>query len=169
MSGRTKGNAAEREVAKLVQAWWRRFEPECEFIRTPLSGGWGGPKLRGEFGAAGDLMTTAKFFPLVIEVKRREGWAWTRLLEASRPSPVWNWWGQAQTQALEMNKVPSLWIRKNREKLWHVMIPRCYAEKWGVRIKWVWGTTELNVGISPALVTIQSLFALHPRVFINAA
>lgn len=163
---RDKGNKGEREVAALVQAWWCVAEPEEKFIRTPLSGGWGGPTLRGVFQAAGDLMTTSKTFPLAIEVKRRERWDWERVL-SNRPSPVWVWWGQAQEQALEMGKVPSLWIRKNREKTWHVMLPIRDAERWGIPLKHVWDAELINVGIPPALVTHHDIFAIHPLVFVD--
>src|SRR4051812_33410532 len=100
-NSRAKGNVAEREVAGLLKVWWLPVEPDAEFIRTPLSGGWGGPKLRGEFRASGDLMTTAKRFPFVVEVKRREAWVMKNVLKG-QPSPVWGWWRQAQVAALEL-------------------------------------------------------------------
>lgn len=123
---RTKGNSAEREIAHIMEQWWGQFE-ECKFIRTPLSGGWGGPQLRANFKASGDLMTTAKQFPFTIEVKRRESWAEENLIKC-RKSPVWDWWGQACVQAIEMNVVPMLLLRRNR-KPWWLMIPDLMVEK----------------------------------------
>ena len=111
---RRKGANAEREVARLLEQWWKQLEPGCRFVKTPLSGGWSGPSVRADFQTSGDLTTTAKRFPWTIEVKRREMWALDRLL-AGRPSPVWKWWLQACTQAAEAKRDPVLWFRKSRE------------------------------------------------------
>ncbi|MDP6719756.1 MAG: hypothetical protein QGF59_13935, partial [Pirellulaceae bacterium] len=124
MTSRGKGNAAEREVAKLVQQWWHKLESGCRFVRTPLSGGWGGPSLRAEFRASGDLMTTAKQWPFGVEVKRREGWSMRNLRQA-KASPVWKWWEQTQDAAAEMDAEPMLWFRKNRMP-WYVMFRSGY-------------------------------------------
>ena len=117
---RNKGSVAEREIAKMLSEWWGQIEPGINFVRTPLSGGWGGPELRAGFQASGDIMTTSKVWPWAIEVKRREGWVWKNLL-ASKPSPVWKWWQQAEGQALEMGKEPLMFFRHNKER-WHVML-----------------------------------------------
>lgn len=164
---RQKGNEAERDVAKLLEAWWQTYEPDARFVRTPLSGGWGGPTLRGDFGAAGDLMTTSKEFPFAVEVKRREGWTWERLL-VGKPSPVWDWWRQAQDQADEMKKIPTLWIRKNREKVWRVMLPAKELALWDVEPEHTWNMSRLNVGETPAVLSAPSLFELEPvRVLVT--
>lgn len=119
-NGRQKGSVAERDVAARLQAWWESQEPGVRFIRTPLSGGWSSAQVRGEFRASGDLMTTSPNFPFVVEVKRREGFAWTNLL-AGRKSPVWGWWAQARAAAKEQGGVPMLWLRRNGER-WSVML-----------------------------------------------
>lgn len=119
MNGRQKGNRAELQVAALLEGWWERCEPGCKFVRVPSSGGWGTPLLRSEFRVSGDVATTAKKFPWVVEVKHRESWSWERLL-AGKPSPVWGWWAQARRQASEMSLAPMLWFRRNREG-WSVM------------------------------------------------
>lgn len=111
---RQKGAVAERAVAKLLAGWWSTFEENAQFVKTPLSGGWGGPSLRAGFRASGDLMTTSMTFPFTVEVKRREGWSLDRL-KAGRPCTVWRWWWQAQEQAAEMNAEPMLWLKHNRE------------------------------------------------------
>lgn len=122
MSSRGKGASAEREVAALVQAWWRQLEPACIFKRTPMSGGWGhGTAARATFKTGSDLVTDAKHFPFSVEVKRREAWTWTELI-AGRRSPVWGWWEQAYRQGLEADLVPMLWFRQSREE-WSVMVP----------------------------------------------
>jgi len=162
---RGKGSAAEIEIAKLIETWWRQLEPNCRVCRTPLSGGWGGKDLRAGFRASGDLMTTAKRFPFTVEVKRRENWTWKTLL-AGKPSPVWGWWQQAIGQAAEVTDVqlePLLVWRKNREP-WHVMVhadsafARCFrkgAGRWVTKI----GAPESWVVIFP----IERLLSLKPE------
>jgi len=159
---RSKGSSAEREVAKLLEPWWQTYDPDARFVKTPLSGGWGGPTLRGNFGAAGDLMTTSKEFPFAVEVKRREGWTWERLL-AGKPSPVWDWWWQAQGQADEMCKVPTLWLRKNRENNWSIILPKLSLDAWEVAPAHVWSSLDLNFGQTPALISARALLELEPR------
>lgn len=121
MPSREKGSVAELEVARLISAWWNQLEPTAIFKRTPLSGGWGNADVRSAFRTAGDIMTDSLVFPFAIEVKRREGFSWKPLLDGKK-SPVWGWWRQAQKQGEEMNLVPTLWFRKNRER-WHVLLP----------------------------------------------
>lgn len=160
---RAKGADAEREVAKLVEGWWRVFEPGCRFVKTPLSGGWGGPAIRSGFRASGDLMTTAVKFPFVIEVKRREGWSWKPFLEG-RPSPVWGWWRQACRQADEMDARPMLWFRHNREP-WRVLMPQSI----GIAPPW-WAWQDLRrVGLGanlgprwPALYNASDVLTSRP-------
>lgn len=120
VNGRRKGNVAEREIAKLLQEWWSKVEPDCQFVRTPLSGGWSSAKVRGDFRASGDIMTTAKQFPFVVEAKRREQWSMDSFEKGNR-SPVWRWWKQSQKQADEANGLPMLWIRKNHVE-WFVVV-----------------------------------------------
>lgn len=119
-NGRQKGNVAEREVAAILQKWWREKEPDCEFIRTPLSGGWSTGSVREHFKAAGDIMTTAKKFPWTVEVKRREGWSLDNLIKCRR-SPVWGWWEQTVEAATTEQGWPMLWLRKNRME-WHLLM-----------------------------------------------
>lgn len=118
---RPKGSKAEIEIARDLQGWWSQLEPGCLFTRTPLSGGWGKPQHREGFKAGGDLMTTAERFSFAVEVKRREGWAWSTLA-AGKASPVWGWWRQACQAADEMKNHPLLIFRKNRHP-WFVFIP----------------------------------------------
>lgn len=124
---RQKGARAELEVARLLQEWWREVEPGCVFKRTPGSGGWSKGDAGADFGAAGDLVTSAKTFPWCVEVKAREGWAWSTLL-ADRPSPVWKWWAQACTAAMESRLEPILIFRHRREP-WHAILRRHEADR----------------------------------------
>lgn len=121
MPKNTKGDAGEREVAKLIANWW----PEKQlsdgravlFVRTPKSGGWA---YGAEFNVKGDLTTNAERFPFCIEVKRRENWTLQRFVEG-RPSPVWTWWRQCQRDARAVELEPMMWFRQNR-KPWMVLV-----------------------------------------------
>jgi len=169
MGGRDKGNGAEREVAALIKAWWSQIEPDVEVCRTPLSGGWGGPSQRAGFKASGDLMLTAKRWPFTVEVKRREGMSMDRLLQGTR-SPVWGWWRQAQVQGVEMDAIPMLWIRKNRQP-WRVLVPWWLGET--IRRACVevydwdtWVLDRVDVGDQdPSMVLADALLALPPKLF----
>lgn len=164
---RGKGNAAEREVAALLAKWWAPVEPEAKWCRTPLSGGWGGPQIRSGFFASGDLMTTAKRWPFVVEVKRREGWAWSTLLNG-RPCPVWGWWRQSLKAAAEMNGIAILFFRRNREP-WHVMLPKEIRATGGMLFRVVSSDCEsldlsrVDVGgVTPVLITAEEFFEFDP-------
>lgn len=172
--GRPKGSKAEIEIAKKLKAWWSPFEP-AEFVRTPLSGGWGGKDLRAGFRASGDIMTTAEKFPFTIEVKRREGWAWSTLL-AGKASPVWGYWGQAVGQAKEMGGTPLLFFRRNREA-WFLMLPHValirskqplapndYAMAW-----FAGALVPFSAGVHPVVITADAFFATNPAAWSRVA
>lgn len=177
--GRPKGCKAEIEVAKIVEPWWSDFEPlapdghPIRFVRTPLSGGWGGKDTRSGFRASGDLMTTAAKFPFTVEVKRREGWSWKTLAEGAR-SPVWGWWKQAIEQAREMNAVPMLWFRKNREP-WHVMIPMslwmCPFVVGRRQPVYAWYPREVRerASVHPIVLTKEAFLEEGPKAWAAAA
>ena len=170
VQGRPKGSKAEIEIAKKLKAWWSPFEP-AEFVRTPLSGGWGGKDLRAGFRASGDVMTTAEKFPFTVEVKRREGWAWSTLL-AGRASPIWGYWAQAVGQAKEQGGIPLMFFRKNREA-WFLMLPHLalvgskvslapndYAMAW-----FAGSLIPYSAGVHPVVITAESFFRTAPRVW----
>lgn len=178
-NGRQKGSTAEREVAALIQPWWRQLEPDATFVRTPMSGGWGGPTVRKEFLAAGDLMAAkAPAFPFAVEVKRREGWTLQRVIDG-RGSPAWEWWRQCQKAASEMGKIPMLWFRKNRAE-WLVMMPtwvQGWLDPWGQTWMTVpivtWGPNGL-LGIDhgdefPAIWRAEQLLAIPPSSVVGIA
>lgn len=172
---RGKGASGEREAAKLLAEWWGKVEPGCQFARTPGSGGWGNPELRAGFKISGDLMTTAKRFPFSVEVKRREGWTWARLI-AGKPSPVWEWWRQAQTQAREMACEPLLLFRHNRESWW-AMLPAEYVKNKaiqcvGLEVRWRDGLRLLFSGVDygsevPVAFPASVLFDLDPEALLE--
>lgn len=154
VQGRPKGSKAEIEIAKRLKAWWAR-EEVAEFVRTPLSGGWGGKDLRAGFQASGDVMTTSRIFPFTIEVKRREGWSWLPLL-AGKKSPVFGYWKQAVGQAEEQGGIPLLFFRKNREPWW-MMLPYVAARDSGMfetaagdGMSWIVGHAKMGALWAPS-------------------
>lgn len=166
-NGRSKGSIAEREVAALCKAWWDAVEPEAEFVRTPLSGGWHGPTVRREFQASGDLMTTAKRWPFTVEVKRRERWA-EAPFRAGRASPVWGWWSQCCRSAAEGDGEPMLWMRRNRTP-WLVMVRLEYARALPLPCPSAcWSPSELrgvNVPSIPVCFYASGLLTVQPSLF----
>jgi hypothetical protein len=166
-NGRQKGAVAEREVAEILRQWWSKLEPGCRFLRTPGSGGWATPEVRGHFKTAGDLLTTATRFPFAVEVKRREKeWSMPCLFDGM-PTGAWKWWRQACAAALEQKGVPMLWLRKSREG-WFVMVPASFGPS-GRRPD-VWWPEELlrrnraDFGdVLPVLYLADNLLAHHPR------
>lgn len=172
MNSRQKGNLAEREVAKLLEAWWSQYEP-CKFVRTPMSGGWSTAQLRRDFRASGDIMTTAAGFPFVVEVKRREGWS-KRAFVSGRRSPVWGWWREAQVEANELNSEPMLWIRQNspgRAVVWTILIRQAYAQ--GLSLPTpdlIWGASQFGTGVDigaavPVGYVGTSFLSIEPGIF----
>jgi hypothetical protein len=178
--GRQKGNSAEREIAKVLADYWKPVE-DAKFVRTPLSGGWGGKDVRAGFRAGGDLMTTAKKWPFVVEVKRREGWSWAPFLSGKK-SPVWGWWKQACAAAKELEgedparAVPLLVFRKNREP-WQVVLPHrvvmatTFPEVAGTGGMRAWYPKELG-GVAGLVHPISTSFSrfleLDPREWYRA-
>ncbi len=165
MSGRDKGNAAEREVARLLERWWGELEPDTQFSRTPLSGVL---QHSAEFQMCGDLMVSrdVKRWPFVVEVKRREAWS-MRELRAGRACPVWGWWRHCQEDAHEQGGEPMLWFRKNREPWW-VMLRRDFIRRVvNPRIQAEWTAAEnlpLGSGAEPVLLLGLDLLALPPAI-----
>lgn len=132
-NGHVKGARGEREVAGILQEWWRRRETAAEFIRTPMSGGWNkGSTARVHFQACGDVMTTSEKFPFCIEVKWREAWGVDNLLNGKR-TPPWDWWLQTIEAAVEQGSTPMMWMRRNRLRdgtafPWLVWLPLDYVK-----------------------------------------
>jgi hypothetical protein len=160
---RTKGNVAEREVAALIQTWWRQLEPKCQYIRTPSSGGWSTPEIRSAFNAAGDLMTDAKRWPFSVEVKRREGWNLRNFVLGKR-SPAWSWWRQCQHAAVEMDAAPMLWLRQSRSP-WIVVVPSVLAGHTSTLAPdVVWAEPQPGSGVvHPVGFLADRLLATEPR------
>lgn len=163
-SAKRKGSEAERQVRDLIQAWWRQLEPECTFARTPQSGGWAAPKVRGDFKVAGDLTTTAKRWPFTLEVKRRENWS-TKVLLAGRPSPAWDWWGQVLEAAAEERSHPMLWMRQSGSP-WLVMLESKVWRRFGLPEEVV-SCPDLTLSLAdgPCVVGADAVLAVDPGQF----
>lgn len=151
-NGHRKGARGEREVAGILQEWWRRRETASEFIRTPQSGGWRKDTgVRAHFKACGDVMTTAENFPFCVEVKWRENWGVDNVLQG-KPSPPWGWWRQCIEAADEQDGVPMMWMRRNRLRTneafpWLVWVPLRYVQQMRLSepdIQWATGLLEHN-------------------------
>lgn len=176
MNGRRKGARAEIQVAALLQGWWRGLEPGCVFKRTPSSGGWATPEVRGAFKVAGDLVTTAVRFPWCVEVKSREAWSIDNVREG-RASPVWGWWAQAGRQAAEQpGSEPMLWVRHRREP-WRVMVRVGWRDALdGEAYDRVWWCTEFSPpwgegerSDRPTVLWAANLLGEEPRHFARPA
>lgn len=167
--GRPKGVKAERDVAAFLTTWWRGIEPEVQFVRTPLSGGWSNPTVRGGFRASGDIMTTSPTFPFVVEVKRREGFSWDTFLKG-RKSPVWGWWEQTCRSAAEQDGTPMLWLRHNGEP-WRMVLPWDASPLYDVTKlvprRFVVGKMPCR-GVQPDVVVLaaNAVLAVHPGAFL---
>ena len=164
-NGRVKGCRGEREVAAMLAEWWGAYDPGCKFVRTPSSGGWSAAKVRSEFRASGDIMTTSQLFPFVVEVKRREAFAWATFA-AGRACPVWAWWEQTERAAAEqVGGVPMLWLRHNGEP-WRVVVraeladrlvaSRLVARRWLVMRGVVSPVSGMGVTMMAAAVVLQT-------------
>jgi len=146
-----KGNSNEREVAKMLAAWWG----SGEWMRTPSSGGWGRSKqVRDDFNAAGDIVTTATDFPFCVEVKSEEGWELEQLLRSPEKCPIAKWWKQAVDETPEGKHPLLLFTRKMRP--WFVMaIPPLYPiltePTWQV---WVPQTGRVCLTLASSLMAI---------------
>lgn len=173
--GRNKGNRCEREVAGIIQTWWQRLDKSAEFVRTPLSGGWGNAKVRGDFRASGDLMTTSKSFPFVVEVKAREGWSVNTLFDGKR-SPVWGWWRQSIKAADEQTDgVPMLWITQKQNRKpgqpgfpWLIIVPKLLTQEHTLVSPDVTFPYQPRAGVSyggvdPVLFFADRFISMHPK------
>lgn len=165
-NSRAKGKRGERQVAALLARWWGAVEDGVQFVPTPQSGGFSTKQVRAEFKLAGDLMTTSRVFPYVVEVKHREKWSEARLRDGRR-SPVWGWWRQVQEAAEVQGGTPMLWFRHNREP-WLVMIPQAdlLALRLPIEMRWHEFGRGADPGkIWPVVVRVDSLLAFDAHEF----
>lgn len=165
VNGRRKGAHAELQVVRQSEFWWRKLPldqqvtpdgAQCQFVRTPQSGGWSTNRVRGSFRVAGDLSSTSDSWPFTVEVKRRESWSLSVfIMGGKRGSPVWGWWQQCVKSANEEGGVPMLWMRRSQQP-WIVLLPETIAvPRLGVRradIYWE----------DPDIVAAHNTSGVHP-------
>jgi len=121
INAKSKGNRAERELAKLFKQWWG-----SDFARTPSSGGFHTKRFRSDWNAEADIVTTDTKFPFAVECKWQENWFLEQLLKSSKALP-WKWWKQACYQAGE-DKTPLLVFKRSRHP-WYYMLPVSCADR----------------------------------------
>lgn len=172
-NGRAKGKRAEREVVHMIRPWWATREPDVEFVRTPLSGGWSTESVRGRFRAAGDIMTTSDKWPFVVEVKRREAFSLGAFVDG-RASVVWGWWRQSVKDAATLDAAPMLWFRKSttarkRPFPWIVLVPEryasCFLSDVAFDIRFPETLNRDDGGVRPVGLTADKFLALEPFRF----
>ena len=88
----------------MVQKHWG-----IQLVRTPLSGGWG--KMRTK----GDLVHNPEInpgFPFYFECRNREGWTLDQVMRGK--GPVEDWWKETELIAGDEDKDPLLVFTRNR-------------------------------------------------------
>lgn len=118
-TARAKGSKAEREVAKILEVWWRTFEPEAVFFRTPGSGAWASTHQTTGMKSRGDIMVNpekCKQFNFSVEVKHRAVItpAAIKHFEEGKRSPINAYWKQCEDNAAKDGLYPLLVFRGNR-------------------------------------------------------
>lgn len=109
INSRNKGSRAERNVAKLFEAWTGRT-----FAKTPSSGGlqW------KTTNSKGDIVCTKEghFFPFCIEVKFHSDIRFEHFMldfKGKKSNQIHDWWAQCSRDAKIAKKVPMLLMRYN--------------------------------------------------------
>jgi hypothetical protein len=98
-----KGSGFERHVAKLFAEI-----TGVEWVRTPMSGGWGKQNTKGDLIAP----IGSGYEYIFVECKKGEGWdLWSTLFFDC--GPMRDWWEKAVEQANEEHKVPVLIMAQN--------------------------------------------------------
>lgn len=119
-NSRAKGHRQERVLVKKFADWWK-----SEFFRTPGSGAFA---TRGFIGAnlsfAGDITTTDKTFPFLVESKNEEGWEFEQLLTADK-NKMRKWWKQTCAECPH-GSVPLLVFTRNHKPEFYMMPEDAY-------------------------------------------
>ena len=112
-----KGSKFELRVAKMVKDHW-----DVELVRTPLSGGWG--KMRTK----GDLVhnpETHPSFPFYFECRNREGWTLDQVIQGT--GQVAEWWMETRLVARDEGKIPLLVFTRNFNPI-YVRVERLFLD-----------------------------------------
>lgn len=120
VNSRSKGHRQERVLVKKLEKWWG-----SPFFRTPGSGAFA---TRGFIGAnlsfAGDITTTDKSFPFLVESKNEEGWEFEQLLTADK-NKMRKWWKQTCAEC-PYGSVPLLVFTRNHKPEFYMMPEDAY-------------------------------------------
>lgn len=117
INSKQKGNANEREVAKILSSW-----TGAKFARTPMSGG-----LHWDHEAvAGDVVCVTRDFDFIFSVETKH-YADVKLKESAWMEKVLT---QAIDDALEAGKYPMVLLRKNRMPRGEYYLMLNVAQSW---------------------------------------
>ena len=113
-NSRKKGSRNERGVAKLFNKW-----TGYEFARTPQSGGlhWKKQNTIGDIVCIDEIH--GKRFPFSIECKFYAEIDFSYLIDETlgkKSNKLLHFWDQAKRDALTVNKIPLLFVRRNKMK-----------------------------------------------------
>jgi hypothetical protein len=138
VNGREKGAGFERQVAKLLSAWWG-----VEFHRTPQSGGLHWQK---DNRVAGDIVAPveiAVIFPFSIECKKHEDWNFEQVIKGTGEIP--SWWNQCVNDANNTGKIPLLIFTKNFSPIYYMALSVIHQKLFNGIIKSLRTTIEFEV------------------------
>lgn len=117
INSRSKGNSAERKVAKLMEVWTGK-----KFARVPSSGGlqWKAAHAKGDITCASE----GHYFPFCMEVKSYGELNFEHLLYLEK-ADILKFWAQCTRDAKICNKTPLLFMRYNGlpKDFWFIAIP----------------------------------------------
>lgn len=153
INSRTKGNKAERSVAKLMQQWTKK-----NFARTPSSGGlqW------SNTNAKGDIVCTTEghYFPFCIEVKSYSEIHFEHLLIPNKKQvKILDFWAQCLRDANLAKKLPLLFMRYNAlpKDFYFVVMSKDILELFGISPKRALVINHVNLVVftSPELIALN--------------
>lgn len=104
---RSKGNKAQRVAAGVLKAWTKK-----NFASTPRSGGLRWNNMRNVIGDV-TCTTEGHFFPFSVEVKFYKDINFEHPMYLDK-GDLYDFWAQAQEDAVRAKKLPLLMIRYNR-------------------------------------------------------
>jgi len=153
INSRTKGQSAERRLAKLFSAWWG-----SEFFRTPGSGAFATKGFAGidTSSMAGDLVTTDSTFPFCVESKKVEGWTLEQILTSNK-TKIHSWWEQTVREC-PPDKVPLLVFTKNHSPVYCMLSSTHNRFHWMTQPRWqaLAGTVDSKARIHEEEQQLQS-------------
>ena len=153
-NNRSRGNANERRLAKILAEWWIRDGKKYDFQRSPQSGG---SKLKEGFDMAGDITTNAPDWPFHVEAKREAGWDILQLLTTDAGGRIGKYWEQARHDC-PPNKVPLIIMSHPEGTLQYVMMDFNY----GIDLLCRYGIKYLSHNSLYLVISLNSLTSIGP-------